>query len=153
MLALSCARESSDPVPDLSEVREQLDSLWSGLSGAMAAGDTTRLGAFYSDAAIFAETGAQTVKGLAGLRAAAAAVFACCQYLESNVHPEVTELSGTRAFQYGTYRDVIQPTKQVPITFYGRYSAIFDRDSANAWRIARIIIIRDSSVPPLGRSR
>ena len=153
VVALSCARESSNPGPEVSVVREQLDSLWLGLSRAMLAGDTTRLGAIYSDAALFAETGAQTVRGLPGLRAAAAAVFDCCRYLESNIHPELTELSGRRAFQYGTYRDVIQPTGQGSITFHGRYSAIFDRDSTNTWRIARITIIRDSSVPPLGRSR
>jgi ketosteroid isomerase-like protein len=153
MLTLGCAPESRRAPPDLSVVRNELDSLWLGLSHTMVAGDTSRLGQFYADTALFAETGAPTVRGLAGLRAASAAVFACCRYLESNVRPELTEVSGERVFQYGTYRDVIEPAGQQPITFYGRFSAIFDRDSARSWRLARITIIRDSSVPPLGRSR
>lgn len=119
----------------------------------MMTGDTTRLGEFYVDSALFAETGAATIQGLDRLRAASAAVFACCRYLESEVRPELTELSGNRAFQFGTYRDVIQPTGQPPITLYGRLSAIFDRDSANVWRVARIVVIRDSSGPSPSPSR
>jgi ketosteroid isomerase-like protein len=148
-LALSCVRETRDSSTELIVLRGQLDTLWLGLSRAMTAGDTASLGDFYTDAALFAETGAPTVKGLAGLRAAAAAVFTCCRYLESTVRPELTELFGDRAFQFGTYRDVIQPTGQAaPTTFYGRYSAIFDRDSFRSWRIARITIVRDSAMPP-----
>lgn len=82
-------------------------------------------------------------------KAAAAGVFACCRYRESRVRPEVTELSGRRAFQFGTYRDVIQPIGQEPITFYGRFSAILDRSGANSWYVTRLMVVRDSSVPPL----
>jgi ketosteroid isomerase-like protein len=150
---LSCAREPDVPALDIAGVRGQLDSVWSGLGRAMTAGDTTKLADFYSDSALFAETGSPTLRGLSSIRSATAAVFACCRYLESNVQPELTEVSGGRAFQFGTYRDVIQPSGQPVLTFYGRYSAIFDRDSAETWRLTRIAIIRDSSVPPMPRSR
>lgn len=115
----------------------------------MTAGDTSKLSAFYSDTALFAETGAPTMRGFAKIRAATAGVFACCRYLESRVQPEITELSGRRAFQFGTYRDVIQPAGQPPITFHGRFSAILDLDNANGWRVTRLVVIRDSSIPPL----
>jgi ketosteroid isomerase-like protein len=138
---------------DLGAVRTELDSLWSGLSRAMIGGDTAKLADFYSDTVLFAETGVPTVRGLGSLRAASEAVFRCCQYLESNVKPELTEVSGNRAFQYGTYQDVIQQMGQPRTAFFGRYSAIFDRDSGSRWRIARMTIIRDSTVPPLARSR
>jgi ketosteroid isomerase-like protein len=118
----------------------------------MTAGDTARLADFYSDTALFAETGAPTLRGLASIQAASAAVFTCCRYLESKVLPELTEVSGRRAFQFGTYRDVIQSGER-RYTFYGRFSAIFDRDTADIWRVTRIAIIRDSSVPPLSGSR
>jgi ketosteroid isomerase-like protein len=137
----------------LSDVRNELDSLWSGLSRAMIVGDTAKLADFYSDTILYAETGVPTVRGLASLRAASEAVFKCCQYLESNVRPELTEVSGDRAFQFGTCHDVIQQVGMPRTAFYGRYSAILDRDSASSWRIARMTIIRDSAVPPLARQR
>ena len=147
-LSLGCAR--SETVPgDVDLAQAQLDTLWSGLSAAMMAGDTSRLSAFYSDSALFAETGSPTLVGLAKIKAAAANVFTCCKYQESRVRPEITELSGRRAFQFGTYRDVIQPTGEAPITFYGRFSAILDRGSANAWYVTRMMVVRDSSIPPL----
>ena len=139
--------EVSDGDVDLTQV--QLDSLWSGLSAAMMAGDTSRLTAFYTDSAVFAETGTPTLMGLGNIKNAAAAVFVCCQYLESRVRPEITEVSGRRAFQFGTYRDVIQPAGQAPITFHGRFSAIIDQGSANSWYVSRLIVIRDSTIPPL----
>ena len=147
-LSLGCTRSESSP-GDLDLARAQLDTLWTGLSAAMMAGDTSRLSAFYSDSALFAETGSPTLVGLPGIKAAAAGVFACCRYRASRVRPEITELSGRRAFQYGTYRDVIQPIGQEPITFYGRFSAILDRGSANSWFVTRLVVIRDSSIPPL----
>jgi hypothetical protein len=111
----------------------QLDSMWLGLSAAMMAGDTSRLSAFYADSALFAETGTATLVGLARIQ----------------VRPEITELWGRRAFQFGTYRDVIEPAGQAAITFHGRFAAIIDRGSTSAWYITRLIVIRDSSVPPL----
>ena len=148
VLFTGCARaETSDGDVDLTHV--QLDSLWTGLSAAMMAGDTSRLTAFYSDNAVFAETGTPTLVGLGKIKEAAAGVFGCCKYQESRVRPEITEVSGDRAFQFGTYRDVIQPIGQAPITFHGRFSAIIDRSSANAWYVTRLMVIRDSTIPPL----
>jgi len=141
------------PALDVAAVRAQLDSVWSGLGRAMTAADTAKLADFYSDSALFAETGSPTLRGLSTIRSASAAVFACCRYLESTVQPELTEVSGGRAFQFGTYRDMIQPSGQPVLTFYGRFSAIFDRDSTGTWRLTRIAVIRDSSVPPMPRSR
>lgn len=147
-LALGCTRPERSS-GDLDLVRAQLDTLWTGLSAAMMAGDTSRLSAFYSDSALFAETGSPTLVSLPRIKAAAAGVFACCRYRESRVRPEITELAGGRAFQFGTYRDVIQPIGQEPITFHGRFSAILDRGSANSWYVTRLVVIRDSSIPPL----
>ena len=130
---------------DISAVRAQLDSVWAGLSRTMTAGDTAALAAFYTDSAYFAETGQPTLRGNAAIRAATARLFACCRYLESQLQPELTELAGGRAFQFATYRDVIQPSGQPPITLYGRLHAVLDRDQTGAWRISRLVVIRDSS--------
>jgi ketosteroid isomerase-like protein len=145
-LCSACNRaQEQTPAEDLSAVRSQLDSVWAGLSRAMEAGDTAGLAAFYTDSAYFAETGQPTLRGYAAIRAATAGVFACCRYLESHLRPELTELAGGRAFQFGTYRDVIQPSGQPPIAFYGRLHAVLDRDRVGAWRISRLVVIRDSS--------
>ena len=148
-LIMGCARSAETSDGDVDLTHAQLDSLWSGLSAAMMAGDTSRLTAFYSDSAVFAEAGTPTLAGLPRIKEAAAGVFACCQYQESRVRPEITEVTGGRAFQFGTYRDVIKPLGQAPITFYGRFSAIIDRSSANSWYVTRLMVIRDSSTPPL----
>lgn len=130
-----------------SVVRAELDSMWSGLTRAMITGDTTAVGAFYADSAIVAETGGGTLRGkVAILVATAGGVFACCKYVESRFHPEVTELAGIMAFQFGTYRDVIQPTGQSPLAMYGRVSAVLGHDPTSVWRITRLVVIRDSSV-------
>jgi len=137
--------DRAEPV-DVAAVRAQIDSVFSGLTQAMIAGDTAAVGRFYTDSAVFAETGAPTMRSGAAIRSGTAAVFACCRYVESRPQPEITEVSGDRAFQFGTYRDVIQPTGQPPLAMFGRYSAVLERDSMNAWRISRIVVIRDSSV-------
>lgn len=61
-LSLDCTRPESLP-GDLDLAQAQLDTLWTGLSAAMMAGDTSRLSAFYSDSALFAETGSPTLRG------------------------------------------------------------------------------------------
>ena len=148
VLAL-CAACSRAPEPaateNVSAVRAQLDSIWAGLSRTMRAGDTAGLASFYTDSAYFAETGEPTLRGNAAIRAATARLFACCRYLESQLQPELTELAGGRAFQFASYRDVIQPSGQPPITLYGRLHAVLDRDRTGAWRISRLVVIRDSS--------
>jgi hypothetical protein len=54
---------------------------------------------------------------------------------------------------FGTYRDVIQPSGQTPIALYGRLLAVLERDRTGAWRISRLVVIRDSSNAPDGRPR
>ena len=148
VLALSsaCTRASEQATAEnVSAVRAQLDSVWDGLSRTMMAGDTAALAAFYTDSAYFAETGQPTLRGSAAIRGATARLFACCRYLESRLQPELTELAGGRAFQFGTYRDVIQPSGQPAMTLHGRLHAVLDRDRTGAWQISRLVVIRDSS--------
>ena len=141
-----CASERDDVVPDLSVVRPQLDRVWARLEQAMRTADTAALQTLYSDSAIFAETGGPTARGRAAIVTGALTVFACCRYIESRFQPEVTEVSGNRATQFGTYRDVIEPTGQARLAMFGRVSAVLERDSAGAWRVSRLVVIRDSSV-------
>ena len=52
--------------------------------------------------------------------------------LESTIRPEMTEMTGNRVLQFGTYRDVLQSTgKRVEATV-GRFAAVLVRDSTSA---------------------
>ena len=91
-------------------------------------------------------TGSATTRGRSAIVAAAAAVFQCCVYRESRQTIERTDIAGSRAVQFGTYRDVLEPKGQPPLALYGRFNAVIERDSLSAWKIARLAIIRDSIV-------
>ena len=150
--ACGAAAERAEPA-DFSVVRAQLDTLWLSLAAAMTAADTAAVADFYTDSAYFAETGMPTARGRSAIVAATAGVFACCRYLESRQQIELLELVGNRALQFGTYRDVIEPIGQAPLAFFGRFDAVLERDTANRWRISRLVVIRDSSAQLTSRAR
>ena len=142
-----CAVERDvDGMDTVALVRPQLDSVWGALERAMTNGDTIALRVLYTDSAIFAETGWPTTRGRAAIVTGASGVFACCRYIESRFRPELTELSGNRATQFGTYRDVLEPSGQPRVAMFGRMSATLERDTTGAWRVSRLVVIRDSSV-------
>ena len=72
-------------------------------------------------------------------------MLAQVRYLESRPQIELTKLAGDRAFQFGTYRDVLQPSGQGIVDVYGRFAAAAER-TADVWRISSIVVIRDSMV-------
>jgi ketosteroid isomerase-like protein len=147
LIASACGAAPDRVLPDDPQVvRAQLDSMWARLTAAMVAGDTASLANFYTDSAYFAETGSPTLRGRSAILAATASVFVCCKYLESRQQIERMEVAGDRAIQFGSYRDIIQPTGNPPLFMYGRFDAVLERDSIKGWRISRLVVIRDSSV-------
>ena len=56
-------------------------------------------------------------------------------------------------FQFGTYRDVVQPDGQGPLEVRGRVAAVLERGSSGTWRVGRIVVIRDTvaALPPVSR--
>jgi uncharacterized protein (TIGR02246 family) len=133
--------ESSSKAP------AELDSLWAGLKRAMVAGDTAALARLYADSAYFSETGTPTLRGKGAILAATAEVFACCEYIDSHLDVEITEVIGDRALQFGTYRDVIRPHGQSELVMYGRVDAMLERHTDGRWLIRRVTVIRDSMLP------
>lgn len=146
--ALACAapRKESTP-PDLAVVRAELDSLWARYSTAAVAGDPDGIARLYADSAYLVESGLPTVRGNVALRSIVQEVLGGLRFLESSVRPELTELAGDRVLQFGTYRDVLQPTGQSAHVVVGRFAAVFQRDSTAAWRVSRLIAVADSTVP------
>ena len=145
VIASACELTPDRVVPDDPQVvRAQLDSMWARLTAAMVAGDTAALANLYTDSAYFAETGSATLRGRSAILAASASVFVCCKYLESRQQIERMEVAGNRAIQFGSYRDIIQPTGQPPLFMYGRFDAVLERDSIKGWRVSRLVVIRDS---------
>ena len=141
------------PAVDTSAVRAAIDSMWGGFTGAMVRADTAALGRYYTDSASFSETEFPTARGRAALVSSVGEALASMRYIESRFHAEVTELAGSRAFQIGTYRDVVQPTGQTPLEVRGRLAAALAQDSLGAWRIAHLFVIRDSVRPLPSQSR
>ncbi|HEX6260159.1 MAG TPA: DUF4440 domain-containing protein [Woeseiaceae bacterium] len=150
-LGFACGDSRERPVlEDPSTARAELDSLWAGLKRAMISGDTAALTLLYSDSAYFSETGSPTLRGKGAILAATADVFACCEYVESDLDVEITDVIGDRALQFGTYRDVIRPHGQPALAIYGRVDAMLERNTDGRWLIRRLTVIRDSmvAVPP-----
>lgn len=147
LLGVACSsQQQKSPALDLTVVRAQLDTLWAAYGAAVIAGDGDAIARLYTDSAYLVESGLPTVRGKAALRTVVTDVLKGVRFLESSVSPELTELAGDRALQFGTYRDVLQPTGQPAQLVVGRFAAVFQRDST-FWRVSRLVAVADSTVP------
>jgi ketosteroid isomerase-like protein len=148
LLGLTCASpERQAPPPDLSVVRDQIDSVWAKYSAAAVGGDANAIAQLYADSAYVVESGLPTIFGNAALRSVVKEVLGGVRFLESSIRPELTEIAGDRVLQFGTYRDVLQSTGRPAEVVVGRFAAVLLRDSTSAWRVSRLIAVADSTVP------
>lgn len=153
LVAVACASPpQAETSPDLSVVRAQIDSLWTRYSAAAIAGDVDGIARLYGDSVYIAELGLPTIRSAAELRTVAGELFKGLRIIESTITPEITDLVGNRAIQYGTYRDVVQATGQPTQVATGRFTAVLQRDSTSGWRVTRLVAFADSTVPA-SRSR
>lgn len=146
LLALACGTPRPER-PDPASVRASLDSLWTRYSAFAVAGDAEAIAQLYADSAYVAELGLPTMRGRSGVREVAKEVLGSLRILESSIRPELTDITGDRVVQFGTYRDVLQSAGQPAQVAAGRFAAVVDRDSAGAWRVSRLIAFPDSTVP------
>lgn len=148
LLVLACAspREEAS-TPDVSVVRAQLDTLWATYAAAVIAGDADAVARLYTDSAYLVESGLPTIRGKAALLTTVKEVLGGVRFLESRITPDLTELTGDRVVQIGTYLDVIQPTGQPTQRVFGRFAAVLERDSTSVWRVSRLLAVADSTVP------
>ena len=152
LLALACASpEREGPLPDVSVVRTQIDSVWTKYSAAAVGGDAEALAQLYADGAYVVESGLPTIRGNAALRAVVKEVLGGVRFLESSIRPELTEIAGDRVLQFGTYRDVLQSTGKPAEVVVGRFAAVLLRDGTSSWRVSRLIAVADSTVPQLAK--
>ena len=152
LLALACASpEREGPLPDVSVVRTQIDSVWTKYSAAAVGGDAEALVQLYADGAYVVESGLPTIRGNAALRAVVKEVLGGARVLESSIRPELTEIAGDRVLQFGTYRDVLQSTGKPAEVVVGRFAAVLLRDGTSSWRVSRLIAVADSTVPQLAK--
>lgn len=147
IVALACAAPAREAPPaDLSLVRTQLDSFWTVYAAAAVAGDVEAIARLYTDSLYLVESGLPTIQGATALRTVVTDIFAGVHFQEATIRPELTEFAGDRVLQFGVYRDVIQATGQAPQAVFGRFSAVFEPDSATTWRLSRLIAVADSTV-------
>lgn len=146
LLALGCAVPAAEaPPPDLAVVRSQIDSVWARYSAAAVAGNADGIADLYVDSAYVVETGLATIRGKTALRSVAKDILAGIRIHESTIRPELTELAGDRALQFGEYRDVIQPKGQARQVVFGRFGAVLQRDTSGSWRVSRLMAVADST--------
>ena len=147
LLVVACAAPKPDaPRQDPTLVRAQLDSLWVKYTSAAVAGDGDAIARLYVDSLYIVESGLSTVRGMTQLRSVLKEVLGGVRFQQSTISPEFTEVVGDHALQFGAYLDVIQPTGQPVQSVFGRFSAVFQQDSAGSWRISRLIAVADSTV-------
>lgn len=148
LFALACASPPQEgQETNLSAIRSELDSLWARYSAAVIAGDAEAVARLYTDSAYLVELGLPTVRGNSAVRAVAMEVLGGIRILESSVRPELTETAGDRVLQFGTYRDVLQPSGQPTQVVLGRFAAVLERDTAATWRLSRLFAFPDSTAP------
>ena len=145
---VGCSPEQRAPAADglsVPAVEAELQSMWAEYVTAVKAGDAARVAALYADSIYFMETGAPTLRSREALAAFAAEALGGARILDSKILPEFTELYGSGVAQYGSYVDVIELPGQAPISKHGRYAAMAQRDSAQRWRLTRLIALVDST--------
>lgn len=147
LLVVACAAPKPEaPRQDLALVRAQLDSVWVTYTSAAVAGDGDAIARLYADSLYVVESGLPTVRGMTQLRSVLKEVLGGVRFQQSTINPEFTELVGDHALQVGDYLDVLQATGQPVQSVFGRFSAVFQQDSAGSWRISRLIAVADSTV-------
>lgn len=145
---VGCSPEQRASAADglsLPTVEAELQSMWAEYVAAVKAGDAGRIAALYADSIYFMETGAPTLRSREALAAFAAQALGEVRILDSKILPEFTEFHGSSVAQYGSYVDVIELPGQAPIRKHGRYAAIVERDSAQTWRLTRLVALVDST--------
>lgn len=145
---VGCSPEPRAPAAgqlSLATVEAELQSLWAEYVAAVKAGDAGRIASLYADSIYFMETGAPTLRSREALAAFAAEALGGVRILDSKILPDFTEFHGSGVAQYGSYVDVIELPGQAPISKHGRYAAIAERDSAQMWRLTRLVALVDST--------
>lgn len=148
LLTFACAApRQEEPQSSMATVEAQLDSLWAQYIAAAVAGDAEGIARLYVDDALVIETGLATIRGGAALRSVVTDVLGAVRFIEAEIRPDMTERAGNKVLQFGTYRDVLQPTGQGVQVVNGRFGAVLQRDSTGAWRVSRLVAVADSTVP------
>lgn len=148
LLCSACGASQPEPaVPDVAAIRTQIDSLWTRYAAAAVAGDVDGIAKLYDGSPLLIEAGLPTLRTGAELRSTVEQVLGSVRFIESSIQPELTEVVGDRVLQFGSYRDVMQPTGQPVQVVQGRFAAVLMRDSTSAWRVSRIVAFTDSTVP------
>ena len=157
LILLTLSACSSAPRPAAAEesaasAEAELQAVWNEYIAGAKAGDVDRLAALFTDSIYFAESGAPTLRTREAFAGFAREALAAVRILDVTILPEFTELRGSDVAQYGSYVDVIAMPGQGTIRKYGRYAVIAQRDSAGAWRIARLTALTDSTPAALADS-
>jgi len=114
---------------------------------AVSARDAAKVASLYTDDAIEMPPNAKAVSGRSAIEA-----FYKQQFAEMDVKPSLkpTEsmITGSTAYEVGTYQDTIKLKSGQTITDVGKYIVLLKAGADKQWRIYRVIYNSDNPPPP-----
>ncbi|HSG00938.1 MAG TPA: SgcJ/EcaC family oxidoreductase [Vicinamibacterales bacterium] len=135
LVACAPAAPPDTTAEDLAAISALRDAFRTGFN----AGDAAALAALFTDDAVLMNPGQATAAGPAAIEALYGQLFAEMT-AQTEIRPEATEVSGSLAYDSGTYTGTMTPKAGGDaMTEEGRYVVILKKGADGSWKIARDI--------------
>lgn len=113
---------------------------WDAYEATAKTGNADSLAAWFTEDAILMEPEMADVVGRTAIRDFAASIFAMMTIPEIEITPREVNVYGETAYDFGTYREVVQPKDGPATTHRGRYAVVWNRQPDGAWKFARVMV-------------
>jgi uncharacterized protein (TIGR02246 family) len=141
LLLAGCAATAERPATPAAAQAEAVGVLRTGFVEAYRQGDAEAVAAFYAPDATYIGTGGDVVTGrdtlLIGLRREVPA------FRDFRVVPAAFRVSGSLAYERGTYGATLTIPGRPPQPVSGPYLIVYERDAGGVWRIKAHMTARE----------
>ena len=123
------------------QAKAEIEAAMQRYTGLLRTGPVADLAACYAADGALLQPGMEPLVGPEAIREFLAPLFAAVEVRSAASETESIEVFGARAYQWGTYRQVVAAGKVPrPNTTTGRYVAAWRRDGEGRWKIARLLV-------------
>ena len=132
---VGCAPSSTprDTAADSAAVHQAMDAyVTTALSNDVAA-----ISAFWTDDAVFLNTGMPTIRGRISIDSLIQSMRAAMQVTGLEVQLDEVTVSGDAAYMIGTFHETLVPNEGPTQEVTGRFLQVWRRQSDGSWKIAR----------------
>lgn len=127
---------ATPPGPDSAFFAEQ----WAGYAEALAAGDVEGVTSRFAPDARLMEPGLATLEGRDRIRSAIRSALRQVEVPRTEILPREVHVHGDRAYELGSFTEVVRPKgDSTETTHHGRYAA-FWRRADGSWEVSRLIL-------------